>query len=360
MLRPVILLVFAFFTRSVYAQGIGAPVRLNSVLGDTLTPEINARFQLLPQIAGFKWAVFFLEDDSLLNAKVEWNNDRGQSQDTVITPYGTLQSVSKKMETGSDVSFDSAKVELKDGTVLLGKVLGETEKEVMFQTSRFGFQKIERGQIEKIKYQAVRRMPDSNGTVSDPNQTRAFLMPTATTLPGGTGYVGDYELLFFNAAYGVADWLMINGGTVLFPLPADEMIFDYGAKIRLLEIPNEFALATGVQILGGGLIKDASGMAYAVGSVGDADRKLNLAIGDAFSGPGGAFIWGVSGDARVSSTIKIMAELWVFPHSSYTPLIVGVRFFGTKLAGDLGLLYPIGVTLGSPIGIPVASITYVF
>lgn len=113
-------------------------------------------------------------------------------------------------------------------------------------------------------------------------------------------------------------------------------------------------------MMGGRLFEDVSGIGYGIISMGNYDGKVNLAVGDAFSGSDGELLFGISGDVRVSGSIKLMAELWILQDASWAPLVVGVRFFGTRLSGDIGLLYPIGENLGSPIGIPVVSITYCF
>jgi hypothetical protein len=35
-----------------------------------------------------------------------------------------------------------------------------------------------------------------------------------------------------------------------------------------------------------------------------------------------------------------MGELWYLQDSNWSPLVIGVRFFGSRLSGDLGLMYP--------------------
>lgn len=360
MQRIAICFLLFVFAQSVYSQNIGEPVRLGLGAGDTLRAPQNDKIGLLPSVRGFRWAVFFLGADSVLSAEVLYGSDRGFLADTIIVGFTTLRNMHLELRKAGLSSTDSAKVVLDDGSLISGEVLGETPTKLIVYSRQLGQLPISWREIRKIE----RREPDHERNyyrqVTDPNNTRAFLMPTASTPAAGQGYVGDYELIFFNAAVGVTDWLMVNGGTVLLPLPAEYMVFDYGFKARFFHDPNRLSLAVGLQMLGGRLIENVSGIAYWIASVGDDNTGANFAIGDAFSGSGGTLVLGVSGSARVSESIKVMAEMWISDHGSTVPLVVGVRFFGNRLSGDLGLLYPIGEQLNSPIGIPVGSLTYSF
>jgi hypothetical protein len=360
MKKVVCMALIALFAGAACAQELGEKVVVSSTVGDTLKLSQRDHFGLFPDIGGFNWAVFFLSGDSIINAKVDFDNPQGGSSDTLLMHYGTLRELHSKIRAGETLPIDSAQVELKDGTVFSGIVVGETATRIVLVSSRFGQVIIPSAEVHEIARQESTRPGGFVSLVKDPNQTRAFLMPTATTPPPGTGYIADYELIFFTAAVGVTDWLMVNGGTLLLPVPVEDMIFDYGVKARLFEIPDKFAVAAGIQMLGGGLFEDVSGIGYGIISIGNYDRKVNLAVGDAFSGSNGELLFGISGDARVSGSIKLVAELWILENASWAPLVVGVRFFGNRLSGDIGLLYPIGESLGSPIGIPVVSLTYAF
>jgi hypothetical protein len=196
----------------------------------------------------------------------------------------------------------------------------------------------------------------------DPNQTRFFLMPSANTLPAGKGYIADYELVFFTTAVGVTDWLMINGGFLLLPIAIEKQVLNFGFKARLFESPDKVSIAAGWQFLTLPDFKKSPNIGYAVVSLGDEDRKLNIGLGGVFginANEPKLFI-GLSGDSRISEHIKIIGELWVLPETEYVPLVLGLRFFGSNLSGDIGLLYPLGESLESPIGIPVVNLVYNF
>ncbi len=344
-----------------YPQELGTPLTISRTVGDTLMPAERARLSLFPEVRGFKWAVFFLADDSTVNAKVHFGKSEQEARDSSVMGYGTLRSVHLRLARDSAACNDSAKVLLADGTLLIATVYGETRDKLYLETARFGQIAIAKNQVETIGWYNGTPAQGYFKLVTDPNETRAFVMPTATTPQAGKGYVADYELIFFTAAIGVTDWLMINGGTLLIPVRPENMIFNYGVKVRLYESPERFGVAAGVQMLNNFGFSGNAGIAYTVASYGDKDSRVNLAVGRAFeSGGGSSMLYGISGDGRVSESIKLVAELWIMEHASWSPIVVGVRFFGSRLSADLGLLYPLGESLNSPIGIPVASLTYTF
>ncbi len=361
MTRIAVLLFTVLLASPAYSQGPWEKVTISSLVGDTLRPAQRERFRFFPSVNGFEWAVFFLAGDSIVNAEVGFDAVQGIKSDTLIMDCGTLRSLHARISAVDTLSPDSAIVSLKDGTLFSGTILGETATRIIVATDRFGLVKISRSEVERIARQNAGPSGSYISLVKDPNGTRAFLMPTANTIPAGSGYVADYELFFFTAAFGVTDWLMVNAGTLLIPVSLADEVIDYGVKARIYEVPDRFALAGGLQMLTPLSVGESMGIVYGVASFGNRDTKLNIAFGRAFSTLGGSSnVVGISGDARVSSSIKLLAEFWILPDVNWSPLVIGVRFFGSHLAGDLGLLYPLGVSWGSPIGIPVVNIVYNF
>lgn len=359
MKRIGLLLLFFSISFPVRAQDLGKPVQLNSLVGDTLWPMLRQHYGLLSNVDKFVCARFFVSNDSIVNACVRYMRKDGTPEDTLVQQVG-IQHVVVAMMNRKDSLLESTQLLLKDGLIVSGKILRETTDSLTFAAGSLGNVAIAKANIENISERTRGPARKYSDLVKDPNMTRAYLMPTASTLPAGTGYIGDYELIFFTAAYGLTDWLMINGGTVLLPLRPEDMIFDYGAKVRLLPAASRLNFSLGVQMFGGGLIENVSGIAYGVASVGNRDRALNFAVGDAFSGSGSQILFGISGDERVGESIKLMAEFWTMKDANWSPLVIGLRFFGSKLSGDIGLLYPLGQSWDSLIGIPVVSITYSF
>ncbi|HQT91495.1 MAG TPA: hypothetical protein PL001_05660, partial [Candidatus Kryptobacter bacterium] len=111
------------FAGAACAQELGEKVVISSAVGDTLKLSERNHFGLFPDISGFNWAVFFLTGDSIVNAKVDFDNPQGVSSDTALMSYGTLRSLHSKIRMGEGISIDSAQVELKDGTTFSGTIV---------------------------------------------------------------------------------------------------------------------------------------------------------------------------------------------------------------------------------------------
>lgn len=76
----------------ILSQDYGQPYVVNSVIGDTLTITERDNYLLFPEIDGFNWAVFYLKQDSLLDAQVNYHFG-GKDSDTLIENYKKLKSL---------------------------------------------------------------------------------------------------------------------------------------------------------------------------------------------------------------------------------------------------------------------------
>lgn len=249
-MKTLTLLIAVTLAYPLYGQDIGQRVVITSSVGDTLDGAMRNHFGLFDGIGGFKWAVFYLENDSILNARVHYLRD-GVGSDTVVYNLGTLESVHSALVARVGTELDSANVLMKDGTLVRGTILGQTDNTVVIRSPHLGVLRIPRAQIAKLSGYVRNYHAEGSWSFDDPNYTNSLVMPTANTLPAGRGYVGDYELVFLTGAVGVTDWFMINAGTLLIPLPAEDMIFDYGFKLRLSESPGKLNAALGLEMASG-------------------------------------------------------------------------------------------------------------
>jgi hypothetical protein len=219
-------------------------------------------------------------------------------------------------------------------------------------------------------------------TPADATRDRAFLLPTADTLPAGSLVYNDYELIFMGLTYAIRDGLQITA-TTFIPVAPDAFTLLLGSvKWRIVSTPS-FKLA----ILGG------VGYVSSSFSDGGTDRAVLLdggifasqcfdvacesmltagAMGfdtrSSLSTNGSAIIFGGSLLARVSQHVKIIAELngvagknqdsgWSVGDAGL--LWYGLRFFGGQVAGDVGFFQPIGTSASDPgvIGYPFLSLS---
>ena len=88
------LLVFVVVFNSLtsLAQESEKPFIVSPLIGDTLSLEERDYYNLLPTINDFQWAVFYLNPDSTLDAKVTYHKNSAP-KDTIINNYRSLKSL---------------------------------------------------------------------------------------------------------------------------------------------------------------------------------------------------------------------------------------------------------------------------
>ena len=229
-------------------------------------------------------------------------------------------------------------VRLQDGGQIVGELKQETPDELTLIAS-FGEVKIARSKIKELTRITPRDIRKGEYWYPDPNQTRAFVFPTASTLPSGKGFYENYYLLFHSVHVGFTDNAMFSAGVALFP---EGKILTVGPKLRVYQNP-----AKTVEAAVGGHLFIASGddetgkafIPYGVLSLGRPSQgRLNIGAGGIAVEGESAFFLNLSGDARLTRRVKAVGEVFVFSVDSETRAfpIYGLRFFSEKLAFDLG------------------------
>jgi hypothetical protein len=195
-----------------------------------------------------------------------------------------------------------------------------------------------RSQIEKIETLSG-VMVDGELSRPDPNRTRLLFAPTGRALPAGSGYFSVYEIFFPMIAVGVTDFLALSGGVSLFP-GADEQIIYLAPKVTFYD--------SDVTSISGGILyvtlpsEGDAGIAYGVATFGS--QKFSGTAGFGFGFVDGDFsskpMLMLGLELRISKVSKIISENWIFPASdeSINFISLGIRFFGTNLAADFGLI----------------------
>lgn len=233
---------------------------------------------------------------------------------------------------------------LVDGTVVVGQVLAEDATTVQFRTTS--------GVTLQIPAAQVRRRevlpPEGQGRFGrlDPNRTRLLFASTARPLPSGKGYVGVYEVFFPFVGVGVADRLTLAGGMSLLP-GASEQLFYLAPKLTVLQTPRTH-VAAGVIAAGATGQRGLAGIFYGNGTFGSQEKAVTLGLGFAFLSEEleddndievsdtPMLLFG--GELQLSNSLKLLTENYVVPAIDEAALLsAGVRFFGDRLAADLGL-----------------------
>lgn len=260
------------------------------------------------------------------------------------------------------VSDTTYQLGLTDGSTLIGRVTEATPDRIVVVTSSGVRIELDRGQIRSVE--PVRgTVREGQVWPADPNRTRLLFGPTGRSLRRGEGYIGAFELFLPFLSYGLTDRLSLAGGTPILP-GAIGRIFYLTPKLTLLERPAVQA-STGVLAFLDFEEADSDivGILYGAGTWGSADDALTAGVGWAFSGSDvtnrPAFLLG--GEKRLSARVKLVTENYLVSYAEteyrYSPtegetsirrtevagiLGGGVRIFGERLAGDLGLGLGVG------------------
>ncbi len=258
--------------------------------------------------------------------------------------------------TVSDTIYE---IRLRDGSTLFGRVVAAEGDSVSLLTRAGARVTVGRAQIRSV---APVRGSVRNGEVwpEDPNRTRLFFGPTARTLRAGEGYVGAYELFLPFVAIGVSDRFTLAGGTPIVP-GAIGRVWYLAPKVELVR-RERFQLSSGVLAFADfDSDDDPIGVVYGAGSWGGADNSVPGGAGWAFAGSDIEHrpVLMAGGETRVSGRVKLVTENYLYfgrersdpyyaPEPTYETEFVGllgggVRIFGERLSGDLG----IGAGVGS-------------
>ncbi len=252
------------------------------------------------------------------------------------------------------------RITLRDGSEIIGTVESKDSASIRFRTLSSISMTIPKGEVKEIELLSGEVVGGEYRRL-DPNQTRLLFAPNARSLKAGQGYFSAYEIFFPFLAVGVADFMSLSGGISLFPGTSDQLFY-LAPKVRALHLKN-FDLAAGVLYVnttGGG--NNGAGILYGVGTYGGANEALTVGLGWGFAE--GELenkpILLLGGEVRLSSSIKLISENWIASNFDVTTLSLGVRFFGDKVAADIGLVYPAGSKISGFPFIPWLGFAYNF
>ncbi len=230
-----------------------------------------------------------------------------------------------------------------DGTQLTGRVVARDDSSLTIVTVA--------GLRVNTPLRAIAAWRGGMGRVSgghfrppDPNRSRLFLTPTARTLPSGGGYFADYYLFLPFLGYGVTDRITVAGGVSLIPGATSQLLY-IAPKVGLVQSPTVSVAVGGVYLTVPG---EAGwvGAGYGVVTLGDEENALTVLGGYAFENgdrsDAPTFI--IGGEHRIGDGSKLLVEAWKFPGADVVPVLFGVRWFGTWVAVDFGLIKAFGTS----------------
>jgi hypothetical protein len=245
---------------------------------------------------------------------------------------------------------------LRDGSRLYGAIERDDPNDVVFKTQAGAIVTVKRTDIETLK-QVTGSMSRGEFMPPDPNATRLFFGPTGRSLSRGQTYLGVYEFVMPFVQVGITDRFSIGGGTPLvFGIDNGDRPFWITPKLQVLRTSStDIAVGVFHAFNAGG---DGGGVAYAVGTSGNAGGSFTIGGGLAYGNEGGrSAVVMIGGERQVRRNLKLMTENYVWKNGNGVAS-VGVRFFGARLSADLALGIPIGTD--EFLAFPIVNFVYVF
>jgi hypothetical protein len=228
-----------------------------------------------------------------------------------------------------------------DGSSLLGWVVSDSAGVLTFRTAD-GVLQVRRERVAELRDVKPEQFRNGQYWFPDPHATRLFYAPTARPLEQGETYFSDSYLFFVSLAHGVTDRFTLAGGMSVFPSTnfLEHNVYYLTPKLTLTST-ERVKTAVGA-LLGYVPFEDGHsfGILYGVGTMGGPDGSITGGIGYGFFD--GEFANSptlmLGGAKRVSRRVSLVTENYMF--KSDTPLLFGygARFFGERIAVDLGFL----------------------
>jgi hypothetical protein len=229
---------------------------------------------------------------------------------------------------------------LKDGSRGYGRVERVVDGVVFFRTASGAVIEVASAEVVAIR-RADGTMRDGEFWRADPNATRLFFAPTGRSLRRAEGYFGVYEVMLPFVQVGITDRISFGAGTPLFFGDGSAHPFWITPKAQIVSGPN-VSVAVGVMHFLN--VSDGSlGIAYTVLTHGSADSAWTGGLGWGYERgeqSGGSAVGMIGGEHRVGRRVKLVTENYMWSGGGLA--MGGVRWFGDRLAADLGMVMPLG------------------
>ncbi len=234
-----------------------------------------------------------------------------------------------------------AQLTLRDGSVLIGRVVSVDATSVRFVSS-LGETTIPRATIAAIRLTAKDQLHDGQFWPEDPSRTRLLFAPTGRMMHAGEAYLTDAYVFFPSVQVGVTDMFSVGvGATVLPGVQFDENVLYVTPKVGVYRSP-KFNVALGALFAFGKVVSSNApvGLGYGVATIGDENDNLTVGGGFGFAN-GNSSSLGVlmlGGSTRISRSIALVTENYLASSNTSASIFSGgVRFIGEKLSVDLAV-----------------------
>lgn len=237
-------------------------------------------------------------------------------------------------------------VRLSDGTVVVGRVVAVRPDSAVIRTQA-GQLTFARSSVRSVRERSARSMRGGEYWPEDPNATRLFFAPTGHTLKRGDAYFCDIWVFLLCLTGGLSDRITLGGGMSIVPgIDIAENVFYLTPKIGVFASENVNIAVGSFTGRSGAITDDASsfGILYGVSTFGSEDRNFSAGIGYAYYNDEVANSPLVLGGfkLRLSRGTAFISENYILPAAEGGLVSFGLRFFGERIAGDVGLIRYVG------------------
>lgn len=251
-------------------------------------------------------------------------------------------------------------VRLKDGTTLRGQLLSTQDKQVRLRTDNFGELTLDMAKVAEIS-EADGYTRNGQFWFRNPFYTNYFASPTALTLRKGEAQFQNSYIFINTVSVGITDHFTLGGGGILLPgLNASTILltpkvsfnrnratkFGLGTLSAVSFIRRDrYSSTAGRQEY---TDTQLTGLLYGSVTFGNEERNGTISAGWAY-GNGDITrtpIFSGSYFVRFARKAAFITENWLIPSDNDFVggiLSAGVRLFGDRIGGDLGLWVPVGV-----------------
>lgn len=264
------------------------------------------------------------------------------------------QRVSLEAVVTTDTSLRHS-VRLRDGTVLVGRILAVSADSVVTQLTNVTIA-VPRSEIVEVNQFQASRLRNGRYWPENPHGTRLLFSATAIPLEQGTGYYANTWLFLHAVAIGVTDRLSLGAGFTLLPgvsflnnlfylLPKYTLVDRPFGKLAIGGLLGSVAPGFGISFGDGGDDDEVNsgGILYVVASRGDRDNNFTLGAGWGYLGTeiSNTAVAMAGFQRRLSRRVSLISENWFAPttDADFDGLwSLGFRFLGESVAVDLALV----------------------
>lgn len=240
---------------------------------------------------------------------------------------------------------------MNDGSVVSGKLISDTEREIVIQSGSMGEIRLEKSNIRSMTVVSTSDLKTGGVWFANPNPSKYLIGSSAIPLEKKTGYYQNTWIFVNSACYAFTNNFSVSGGFEILSILAGgdgPFVFFINPKASFKIADNFYA---GGNILYANTLKtvdEFGGLATLNGFFTYGNTNNNITAAAGWGWADGEFsskpILSISGMTRVSKRIAFVSENWIFPMnpdenmSFYGVFSYGIRFLGEKTSIDLAFI----------------------